>query len=117
MIRSVPTERAAEEIGDESTRDPETHGDPDPARVLARHDELGERPGDQADDGRPDQVHWDSSSISSGPCRTLRLLSEVRPGPTLDLASAEQAAEALHQLLGSFVAAEELAGEAHQVRL
>jgi hypothetical protein len=42
----VPAERAAKEAGDEGTCHAEKHRHDDAARILARHDQLGERAND-----------------------------------------------------------------------
>src|SRR5262249_31574549 len=43
----VPARSAAEKPGQERARDAEQHRDDDAARVLARHEELRQRPGDE----------------------------------------------------------------------
>src|SRR5215475_14745551 len=50
VSRRVPTDGSADESGQERTRHAQHDRDDDPARVLARHDELRQGADDEADE-------------------------------------------------------------------
>src|ERR1700722_18116490 len=83
---------AADKSSQEGSGDPDQHGDEDTAGIFSRHDELGQRPNDEANDCFPQQVKHDFLLVCledcNGPLPRARILRAACwlfrrcPGPT-----------------------------------
>src|SRR4051794_25318408 len=63
LVRPIPADRLAEPARDERADDAEYGGYDEPAGIAPRGEELGDEPGEKADDDHSDDMHgrWPSS--------------------------------------------------------